>query len=148
MLVHTICAPFSKTYTEASIVAASPTPTESSLLFAGFYIRDHINLASRSIPNSTLQCYFSSMRPKKCLKSGDRQREKQKKVLHLVSSFSCVFRPSATKSGWPYGVTSASSLSLSWRKPPTKTTTLHHNHPPPLADPPWHYTVTWSRNGW
>ena len=36
-----------------------------------------------------------------------------------------VFKPSATKSGWPYGVTSASSLSLSLCRTP----------PPPWLDP-------------
>ena len=47
------------------------------------------------------------------------------------------FRPSATKSGRPYGVTSA-SLSLSWRTPP----------PLWLADPPWLATPPQVMDGW
>ncbi len=50
-----------------------------------------------------------------------------------------IFRPSATKSGRPHGVTSVSSLS--WKTPP-----------PPLADPPPRLSVTkraalWSHHG-
>ena len=55
--------------------------------------------------------------------------------------FVSVFRPSATKSGQPYGVTSVSS----WRTPCPPP-------PPPTGWPPtttpWHYAVTWSRDGW
>ena len=61
-------------------------------------------------------------------------------VMHPVKEFllELVLRPSAMKSGRSYGVTSASSLSFSWR-----------THPPLLADPSHHppalhsHMITW-----
>ncbi len=65
-----------------------------------------------------------------------------------VFKIDCVFRPSATKSGRPYGVMYVSSCG----------TSPHHHPPlaswpplagwPPTTTTPWHDTVTWSRDGW
>ncbi len=60
----------------------------------------------------------------------------QKIIVFFHGSY--VFRPSVMMSERPYEVTSASSLSSSWRNPPPPTTTTTTPH----QLTPWHYTVT------